>query len=226
MENIATIASASSISVNRFMASIYRWMTGALVISALVALWGASSPAFIQAITKSSGLLFGLIILQLVAVVALAGWVQRMSALTAGLIFLGYSALTGLTLSSVFLVYTASSIVLAFGVTAGMFGVMSVYAHITKRNLAEWGSFLFMALIGLIIASVVNLFMHSPMLTWITTYAGILIFTGLVAYDTQRLIALGHAGEMKNLAIHGALSLYLDFINLFLHLLRVIGNRR
>jgi len=182
------------------------------------------------AMMKSPGLFFGLVILQLGAVIALAGWVEKMSAMTAMIVFLGYAALTGLTLSSVLLVYTAASIVQTFVVTAMMFGALSIYGLFTKKSLQGWGSFLFMALIGIIIASIVNMFLHSHMLDWIVTYAGVVIFAGLTAYDTQKMKILSQAQTdedgFKKLAIRGALTLYLDFINLFLHLLRILGDRR
>lgn len=215
------------LAANRFLTAVYGWMTGALVISAGIAWWGGHSAAFLQFLAQKPGLVMGLIVIQLVAVIALAGWVQRMSMIVAVALFFGYAALTGLTLSTIFVVYTTASIVQAFAASAGMFGAMSLYGYFTKRDLTGWGSFLFMSLIGLIIASLVNLFMNSHFLTWVTTYAGIIIFAGLAAYDTWRLKMMGaHAGDHKNLAIHGALTLYLDFINLFLHLLRVMGHRR
>ncbi len=226
-EQSASVPQTDSLVVNRYLTAVYGWMTGALAVSAVIAWLAGTNGAFIQIMTQKPGLFFGLIILQLVAVVALAGWVQRMSVAVAMMVFLGYSALTGLTLSTIFLVYTVASIVQTFAVAAGMFGAMSIYGYVTKRDLSGWGSFLFMSLIGLVIASLVNLFVQTHFLTWVTTYAGIIIFAGLAAYDTWRLKQMGMAGTQGHqMAIHGALSLYLDFINLFLHLLRVMGNRR
>lgn len=229
-ESVIVESRSDVAAVNRFIGSVYRWMTGALVISAFVGWQASGSDAFLIALAKNPGLFFGLVIAQLVAVVALAGWVQRMNVWVAAVIFLGYSALTGLTLSTVFLVYTAASIVQTFLVTAAMFGAMSLYGLFTKKSLAGWGSFLFMSLIGIIIASLVNLFVQSYAITWITTYAGVVIFAGLAAYDNQKLKYLSQTqtdeAGFRRLAIHGALTLYLDFINLFLHLLRVMGNRR
>ncbi|PIZ71509.1 hypothetical protein COY07_04815 [Candidatus Peregrinibacteria bacterium CG_4_10_14_0_2_um_filter_43_11] len=230
MEHITPIASPVELSMNRYFAAVYKWMTGALVISTLVAWKVSGIPGFAEFMAKNSGLFFGLVILQLVSVIALAGWSQKMSALTASLVFLGYSALTGLTLSTIFLIYTAASIAQVFIVTAGMFAVMSAYGYFTKKDLTGWGSFLFMSLIGLIIASLVNMFMNSHFLTWVTTYAGIIIFVGLTAYDTQKLKRFAHVqaddSTFRKLVIIGALTLYLDFINLFLHLLRAMGDRR
>lgn len=227
-ENVSLVSESSdSLAMNRFMTAVYGWMTAALALSAVIAWWAGTSETFLAAMMQSPGLFFGLIIAQFVAVIALSGWVQRMSMPVAVIVFLGYAGLTGLTLSTVFMVYTTVSIVQTFGVTAAMFGAMALYGTFTKRDLTNWGSFLFMSLIGLIIASLVNLFLNTHFLNWVTTYAGIIIFAGLAAYDTWRLRQMGaHMGDQKQMAIHGALSLYLDFINLFLHLLRVMGSRR
>ena len=156
---------------------------------------------------------------------------MQMSAAQATGVFMLYSALTGVTLSFVFLAYTAASLTSTFLVTAGTFGAMSFYGYMTKRDLTAMGSFLFMGLIGIIIASLVNFFLQSPMVYWLGTYAGVLIFVGLTAYDTQKIKEmniLGNEGTEEDTkeAVRGALTLYLDFINLFLMLLRVMGNRR
>ena len=156
---------------------------------------------------------------------------MQMSAAQATGVFMLYSALTGVTLSFVFLAYTAASLTSTFLVTAGTFGAMSFYGYMTKRDLTAMGSFLFMGLIGIIIASLVNFFLQSPMVYWLVTYAGVLIFVGLTAYDTQKIKEmniLGNEGTEEDTkeAVRGALTLYLDFINLFLMLLRVMGNRR
>jgi len=151
--------------------------------------------------------------------------------MTATLMFLLYSALNGVTFAAIFLVYTQSSIANAFLVTAGTFAGMSLYGMVTKRDLTGLGSFMFMGLIGIIIASVVNIFLHSEMIYWITSYIGVFVFVGLTAYDTQKLKMIGQQGfangeSRQKMAILGALTLYLDFINLFLMLLRVMGDRR
>jgi hypothetical protein len=185
----------------------------------------------VEIVHQNSLLFFGLIIGELVMVGALAGWVMKMNVGTARLVFWGYSALNGVTFSFIFLVYTSSSIFSTFLVTAGTFGAMSIYGATTKKDLTAWGSFFFMGLVGIIIASFVNFFFQSPMIYWVTTYAGILIFVGLTAYDTQKILEtniLGNEGTAEDTkeAIRGALSLYLDFINLFLMLLRVMGGNR
>ena len=154
-----------------------------------------------------------------------------MSFLTATLMFIAYSVVNGATLSVIFLVYDLGSIGLTFLVTAGMFGAMSLYGFLTGRDLSSWGNLLMMALVGIIIASLVNLFLKSEMLMWVVTYIGILLFVGLTAYDTQRIKRMIYSeaevdATMQKLALLGALSLYLDFINLFLYMLRLLGNRR
>jgi len=222
-------ARASAVSV--YMQQVYMWMTVGLGLTAVVA-WGtASSPAALRFIFSNTVVLVGLIIAQLGLVIALSAAVHRFSAATATAMFLLYSGLTGVTLSSIFVVYTSGSIANAFLVTAGTFGAMSVYGTVTKRDLTGMGSFLFMGLIGLVIAMVVNIFLKSAMMDFVISGIGVLIFTGLTAYDTQKLrrfgenAPLGDATALRRGAILGALTLYLDFINLFLMMLRLFGNR-
>lgn len=219
---------APTMEMNAFLGRVYRWMTIALALSGLVAWQVGTNEALLSYFTQNSALFFGLVIVQLGLVFYLSMAMNRMSAQTAMIVFILYAALTGLTLSTIFAVYTAASIAKVFGITALTFGALSIYGSTTSRDLSGWGSFLFMSLIGLIIASLVNLFVASHFLDWVTTYAGIIIFSGLVAYDTQKLKYIGASGmgAGTNLAIYGALSLYLDFINLFLHLLRVVADRR
>ncbi len=215
----------------RFLVRVYNWMASGLLITGLIAYFVSSSEAMTEFIFGNSLIFFGLIIGELFMVGALAGWVMKMKVQTASAVFWGYSALNGLTFSFVFLVYTSASITSTFLVTAGTFAAMSAYGATTKKDLTSWGSFLIMGLFGIIIASVVNIFLQSPMIYWIVSYAGILIFVGLTAYDTQKILAsniIGNEGtdEDTKEAIRGALTLYLDFINLFLMLLRVMGDRR
>ena len=232
MENISVQYSESTMAAEqqRFMVRVYNWMTAGLVVTAGVAYSVATSPTLVQAIADP-WILFPLFIAQIGLVFWLASRVMQMSAAQATGVFMLYSALTGVTLSFVFLAYTAASLTSTFLVTAGTFGAMSFYGYTTKRDLTAMGSFLFMGLIGIIIASLVNFFMQSPMIYWLVTYAGVLIFVGLTAYDTQRIKEmniLGNEGTEEDTkeAVRGALTLYLDFINLFLMLLRVMGNRR
>jgi FtsH-binding integral membrane protein len=214
-----------------FIRRVYNWMALGLGATALVALYTASNPYLLQMIFGNSLVFFGLIIGELILVFALSMAIGRLQYSTAAAMFFLYSALNGLTLSVIFLAYTSTSIASTFFVTAGTFGVTSLYGYTTKRDLTSWGSFFFMGLIGIILASVVNIFLKSPMIYWIVTYAGILVFVGLAAYDTQKLkeMALqGFADEEQEgkSAVMGALALYLDFINLFLMLLRIFGERR
>lgn len=213
-----------------FMSRVYGWMFLGLLITALVALYTAASPSAMQLIRANPMILLGLIIGELAMVVFLSVRVAKLSSATATTIFLVYSALNGVTLSLIFWVYTRESISSTFFVTAGTFGAMSAYGYATRRDLTSLGSFCLMGLIGLIIASLVNFFLGSAMIYWITTYIGIIVFVGLTAYDTQKIknLSTGHAGteEDRKGAIMGALALYLDFINLFLMLLRLFGRRR
>lgn len=214
-----------------FMIQVYGWMTVALLITAVVSIFVASSPAMLDLIFGNRLVFYGLLIGEVLLVISLSAAVRRVSAATATAMFIGYAVMNGLTMASIFLLYTGGSIASTFFVTAGTFGTMSAYGYFTKRDLTSWGGFLLMALIGLIIASVVNLFLQNEMLYWIATYAGVLIFVGLTAYDTQKIKQMniiGNAGteEDRKEAIIGALTLYLDFINMFLYLLRLFGNRR
>ncbi len=213
-----------------FISQVYLWMTTALVVTAVVAAAVAADLNFVLSLF-SSGLIWILFIAEIGLVVVLSAAVNRLSAPVATAIFFGYAALNGLTLSIIFWAYTDASIVSTFLVTAVTFGVMSIYGYTTHRDLTSIGNLLLMGLIGFLIASVVNLFLRSEAIYWIVTYAGILIFVGLTAYDTQkikRMAASGFAdGEVaRKASILGALRLYLDFINLFLLLLRVMGRRR
>lgn len=214
-----------------FVAKVYGWMMAGLMVTGIVALLTINTPALLELILSSRWTFLGLVFGQLGLVIWLSARVEKMSASTATLVFVAYSALTGLTLSLVFLLYTAASLATTFFVTAGTFGAMSAYGYITKRDLTSFGSFLMMGLIGVVLASVVNLFLNNETVYWITTYVGILVFVGLTAYDTQKIkemsgiVSQGEEAEQKG-AIMGALRLYLDFINLFLLLLRVMGNRK
>ncbi|MDU1903686.1 MAG: Bax inhibitor-1/YccA family protein [Dysgonomonas sp.] len=212
--------------------NVYLWMTLALVITALTSFFVANSPSLIMPIITTKYLFYGLLIGELALVWILSANINKLSFNTATLMFVVYSILNGVTLSIIFFVYTSSSIFLTFFVTAATFGAMALYGTITKKDLSSWGNILFMALIGLIIASVANWFLKSSMMYWIITYAGILIFVGLTAYDAQKIKnQLNTYGNEVNdttqkIALMGALSLYLDFINLFLYLLRLLGNRK
>jgi FtsH-binding integral membrane protein len=214
-----------------FIVKVYGWMSFALAVTALTAMVTASIPALIYTIVQSRFLLFGLLIGELVLVGYLSAAIQKMTAATATAVFIGYSFLNGLTLSTIFWAFTRESIASTFFITAGTFGAVSVYGYVTKRDLTSAGNFFMMGLFGMIIASLVNLFFRSPAIYWVTTYLGIVIFVGLTAYDTQKIKnmnVIGNEGtdEDKKEAIMGALILYLDFINLFLLFLRLFGRRK
>lgn len=213
-----------------FINKVYGWMALALAVTGFVALRTASSD-LVNIVAGNQVLFFGLLIGELALVFWLSRSIEHMSGTKAIALFMLYSALNGLTLSILFLVFTAASIASTFFITAGTFGVMSAYGYFTKSDLSSWGNILFMALIGLIIASVVNIFWHNSGLYWIVTYAGVLIFVGLTAYDTQKIKNMSlqidvESEEGQKGAIMGALALYLDFINMFIFLLRIFGDRR
>jgi uncharacterized protein len=212
---------------NALIRQVYAWMGAGLTITSIMALVTLSSPVVLTAITENRLVFYGLMVGELALVFTLSGAINRLSATTATLLFVAYSALNGVTLSIMALVYTANSITSTFVITAGMFGAMSIYGYMTKRDLTSWGSFLFMGLIGVVIASVVNIFVGSSAVSWVVSAVGVLVFTGLTAYDTWKIKAMAAQGtEGRKPAILGALTLYLDFINLFLMLLRFTGNRR
>ncbi len=214
-----------------FITQVFGWMATALLISALAAYYVSSTPSIIEFVFGTPFVFYGFLILELLMVAYLAGMVKTMSLTTARITFIIYSVLNGVTLSFIFLIYTSGSIAVTFFISAGVFGAMAIYGYFTKTDLTSWGNLLFMALLGLIVASVVNLFWFNETLYWVTTYAGILIFVGLTAYDVQKIknmntVMDGNSDEDKKEAIMGALTLYLDFINLFLNFLRIFGKRK
>jgi uncharacterized protein len=217
---------APAASANDILWVTYRWMSVGLAITGLVAWLVASSPGATALFVSNPIMFYGLMFAQLALVIAFNPVAMRASTPVAATMFFVYSALTGLTFSTLFLVYTRASIASTFFVTAGSFAGLSVYGATTKRDLSALGRFLLFALIGLLIASVVNIFLASSGLHWLLTFGGLLIFAGLTAYDTQTLKEVYAAGGGgRNLALIGALKLYLDFINMFLFLLRIFGRR-
>lgn len=214
----------------KLMRNVYVWMTLALAVTGLTAAYIANHPGWMQTIFET-GLMWVLMIAELVLVVVLSARIHKMSFTTAGIMFVAYSILNGATLSFIFLAYTMSSIATTFFITAGMFGGMALVGNFIKKDLSGMGRFLLMALIGLIIASVVNIFLKSSGLDWVVSILGMLVFAGLTAYDTQKIkVMLRQYGTEVNestmkIALLGSLTLYLDFINLFLYLLRFFGNR-
>ena len=211
-----------------FIRRVYAWMFGGLLLTAVAALWVAMSASMQQLVIQTPGVRLVLIVAELGVVMFLSFRIRQMSAVTAAGAFLVYSLLNGLTLSVILFVYTSGSIFQAFVTTAGMFGAMSIYGLVTKKDLTSWGSFFMMGLFGVIICSVVNIFLHSSAMTAVISIVGIFVFLGLTAYDNQKLKALATAtgGMRENMAIIGALTLYLDFINLFLFTLRLFGGGR
>lgn len=214
-----------------FLRRVYNWMGLGLALTGLIAWLVAGSPALLQLIFGNQWLFIGLILVELGLVIAIGAAINRLSAGAATSLFLFYAALNGVTMASIFLIYTRTSIASTFFVTAATFGAMSAYGALTKRDLSSWGSFLFMGLIGIVVASLVNIFLKSPAVSWVVSACGVIVFTGLTAYDTFKIKAMaaqgfGDAQAERKGAILGALTLYLDFINLFLMLLRLFGGRR
>lgn len=215
----------------RFIVRVYGWMTMGLIVTAITAFLTLAIPGLLPVLLSNQLVFLGLFLVEILMVGLLSGLVNRLSPVVAGMLFIGYAILNGVTLSIVMLIYTASSVATVFGITACTFGIMTLWGYTTHRDLTRMGNLLIMALFGMVIASLVNLFLVNSAIYWITTYVGVLIFIGLIAYDTQKLKAMSTAvssdGQMAQKAsIVGALRLYLDFINLFLLLLRILGGRR
>jgi len=215
----------------RFMVRVYNWMGAGLALTGGMAWFTSTNETILNILVTNPMLFMVLFLVELGLVFYLAARVMNMSESQAMGVFFLYASLNGVTLAPLFLLYTSASLASTFLVTAGMFGAMSFYGYTTKKDLTSLGGFLFMGLIGIILASIVNIFMKSSAIYWVVTYAGILIFVGLTAYDTQKIKEmniLGNEGTEEDTkeAIRGALSLYLDFINLFIMLLRVMGDRR
>lgn len=212
------------------MKKVYVWMTLALVITGMASWLVANSPALLAAIFTNRILFFGMIIAEFGLVIWLTAGIRKMSLTTATLLFILYSVVNGVTMASIFVVYTMESIATTFFITAGTFGAMSLVGYKTSKDLSGLGRYLIMALIGLIIATIVNIFVGSSMMAMIISYAGVLIFVGLTAYDTQKIkemfmYADEYDPDVQKYAVLGSLTLYLDFINLFLYLLRIFGRR-
>ena len=222
---------ATSSALPVLMRKVYTWMALALVITGVTAYGVANSPAILQMIVTNKILFFGLLIGELALVWGVSAMIDRLSLTTATLLFVLYSVINGVTLSFIFLAYTYQSITSVFFITAGTFAAMALFGYFTKTDLSSIGRILFMALIGLIIATIVNIFVKSSGLGLFLNYVGVLIFVGLTAWDTQKikqmLATAADTGETaQKVALMGALSLYLDFINLFLYLLRIFGSSR
>lgn len=225
--------SASQISQEQssFMMKVYGWMSLALTITGIVAYWTASSPAVIELVFGNQVIFYSLLIAEVLCVAYLSSVVSKLSVPQATALFIGYAALNGLTLASIFLLFTSESIAATFFVTAGTFGVMSIYGYFTKRDLTTIGNLAFMALIGLILTTIVNMIYYNDTVYWIIMYAGVLVFIVLTVSDTNKIKQMNIIGnegtdEDKKEAIIGALTLYLDFINLFTYLVRIFGKEK
>lgn len=214
------------------MRSVYTWMTLALAITGLTAMYMAKSLTVINLIMQNSMIFWGVLISEVVLVMYMSARINKIRFTTATLLFIAYSILNGVTLSILFLIYTASSIATTFFVTAGTFGAMAIFGYVTKKDLTRIGNLCIMGVIGLIIASLVNMFLHNTMMDMIISYVGVLLFVGLTAYDAQKIKHLLSGDDIEvnestqKIALLGALTLYLDFINLFIYLLRILGDRK
>ena len=233
MRSVSMEKTQTQVIVNEFIRSVYNWMAIGLGLTGFIALYVSNSPNMIRLIYGNQVLFFGLIIGELGLVFYLSARVQKIQASTATALFILYAALNGVTLSFIFLIYTSSSITSTFFICAATFVSCSIYGMVTKRDLTSLGGFMAMGLIGIIIASVVNMFIRSSGMSMIISYIGVFVFVGLTAYDTQKLKRMAitqpaglEAVVVRKGAIMGALALYLDFINLFLMLLRILGSRR
>ena len=231
MANYISHQTAAEAAVSTLFKSVYMQMAAALSITGLVAYFLSQSVDFWTFLAENSSLIWVIFIAQIGLVIWISARLVKMSMTTATLLFILYSAMMGVTMSSIFMIYTMSSIASVFFITAGMFLAMSLLGYFTRMDLTRIGSLLFMALIGVVIASVVNIFLGSETLYWIISYVAVVVFVGLTAYDTQKikemLVEYGNVDEMgQKLALFGALTLYLDFINLFLYLLRIFGDRK
>ena len=231
MENLydSSYKSATGTSVlSMVMRKVYGRMFLALVVTALTSLYVASSPAILSVVLGNRAVFFGLMIAELAVVFVVSGMLNKLSTTTATLLFYLYAVLNGVVFSSIFIVYDLGSIAYTFFITAGVFGAMSVYGMVTKNDMTKFGSYCIMGLFGLIIASVVNIFVANSTLDWIISLFGVALFIGLTAWDTQKIKNEAYVtdpSQTGKLATIGALSLYLDFINLFLYLLRIFGGR-
>ena len=229
--NVKELERFSTQAMPTLMRKVYTWMALALVITGVCAYGVAASPTLIMAIFSSKMTFYGLLIAELALVIFISARIDRLSLSTATLLFTVYAALNGVTLSAIFLLYDITTIGQVFFITAGTFGAMAFFGYTTKKDLSVIGHTLYMALIGLILATVVNLFMRNAMLDYILSYIGVGVFVGLTAWDSQKikriLSEMPDAGEeAQKFALLGALTLYLDFINLFLYLLRIFSKRR
>lgn len=228
-DSIGRYHSFSSVYTN-LMSKVFTWMTFALIITGVTAYGVATTPTFLRTLFTSDSLFLGLLLTQMVLVLVLNAVLNRLPVVMATFLFILYSVLNGVLLSGIFVLYSMASIFKVFFITAGTFGTMALYGYCTRKNLASMGKILFMALIGLVIATVVNLFMKSSGLEFIISYVGVVVFSGLTAWDMQklrRLLQREYDNEStQKMCLLGAMTLYLDFVNLFLNFVKILGNRK
>lgn len=229
--NYYSVSAQPAVGVGSLMKSVYMWMTIALGVTGIAALYIVQSEQLLYSIATNQVLFWGLIIAEVVLVMLISAKIHTFQFSTSLMLFLLYSVINGVTLSLVIAMFTKESVASTFFVTAGTFGVMSLIGYFTKKDLSKLGGILFMLLIGLVIATIVNIFLANSTMYWVITYAGVLIFIGLTIYDTNKIKKLlwqhdGDGETGQKIALMGALILYLDFINLFLYLLRFLGDRR
>ena len=231
IRNTGTMERTQSV-VNVFMRGVYLWMAIGLGVTAVASWFVLSNSSFLNYLYYNRTLLFAMLIVELGFVFVISMFLNKLSSTAVTALFVAYSVLSGITLAPILAIYTYASVTQAFVSCAAMFGAMSVYGLVTKRDLTGWGSFLFMGLIGIIVASIINIFLKSPAMYYVISYVGVIVFLGLTAYDTQKLRVMGESAPhddhtaIRRATIFGALTLYLDFINLFLMLLRIFGDRR
>ncbi|MBD3309962.1 BAX inhibitor (BI)-1/YccA family protein [Candidatus Woesearchaeota archaeon] len=216
--------------VNDFFMKVYMWMFVGMIISGTAAFALLSVPELLNLVLGTSGVFIGLLIFELALVFGLSFFINKLPPAVAAFMFLVYCAATGLTISVVILVYTMASVAMVFFITASIFAMLSIYGYVTKKDLTSLGAILFVGLIGIVISGLINLWLRNSLMEVVISIIGVIVFTGLIAYDTQKIkkrLSKAHGTRMEtNYAVVGALSLYLDFINLFLSLLRLLGRRR
>lgn len=229
-ENYSSRGRSAARNSTGLMTRVFGWQSFGLLISAVIAFAVATTPFLFKALVLNKILFYGLLFGQLGLVMALGVMAHKMSYSAMVASYLGYAIMTGITLSTIFMVYTMSSIASCFGIAAGMFGIMAVYGYVTKADLSGFGNIMLMGLIGVLIASLVNMFMRSDTMSYVLSFLSIIIFTGLTAYDVQKIKSLSATAiddeSAGKVAILGALTLYLDFLNIFLNLLFLLGGRR
>ncbi|HWA32715.1 MAG TPA: Bax inhibitor-1/YccA family protein [Cyclobacteriaceae bacterium] len=229
MNSVLFNSESPSGSYQAYLASVYAWMFWALGLTGVVAYFVEVTPALSELILDNAWLLFGLLGLEVLVVIIISSMIDRLSPALAAMLFIGYSAMNGFTLAGIFTYFTGESLAIAFFVTAATFAMMSLFGFVTKKDLSAWGSVLFMGLVGIILCSFTAIFIETTLLTLVSSILGIVVFAGLVAYDTRKMTDLFYGDGLsspRKYSILGALTLYLDFVNLFLFFIRFFGKRK